>query len=171
MGLKQPIQMILHVSHLQHPLFGSFWRLLCTAVIRPADQIHCSDAEDIPGQPMVLKSWIYFVHIFNGFHLRLPWSNLALNKTKQSPKKNLMWSISPHQFVSGGRNRVSLSMATTLGSNKSPSQNTFESMIFLFPFGGICDRSLEGIFVTLGRVGGLYPPGVTPFQKMFQVLV
>ena len=26
----------------------------------------------------------------------------------------------------------------------SPSQGTFESMIFLFPFGGICDRSLEG---------------------------
>jgi len=76
-----------------------------------------------------------------------------------------------HQFFGGGRNSVSLSMATTLGSNISPSQNTFESMIFLFPFGGICDPSLESIFVTLGRVGGLYPPGVTPFQKMFQVLV
>ena len=63
MGLKQPIQMILHVSHLQHPLFGSFRRLLCTAVIRPADQIHCSDAEDIPGQPMVLNICWYILYI------------------------------------------------------------------------------------------------------------
>ena len=28
-----------------------------------------------------------------------------------------------------------------------PPQIIFESMIFLFPFGGICDRSLEGIFI------------------------
>jgi len=36
-------------------------------------------------------------------------------------------------------------VAALLGTNISPKKkSTFESMIFLFPFGGICDRSLEG---------------------------
>ena len=117
---------------------------------------------------------------------RLPKTNISLmDSTCGSPELISHWtkhtnhqkrtsrdpSAHIHQFVGGECNSVSLSMATTLGSNVSPSQNTFESMIFLFPFGGICDRSLEGTFVTLRRVGGLYHPGVTPFQKLFQVLV
>ena len=36
-------------------------------------------------------------------------------------------------------------MQYLLGTNISPQIRTFESMIFPFPFGGICDGSLEGI--------------------------
>ena len=36
---------------------------------------------------------------------------------------------------------------TLQGTNISPQIGIFESMIFLFPFGGICDHSLEGIYI------------------------
>ena len=44
--------------------------------------------------------------------------------------------------------RVKIKKYTLLETNISPPKGTFESMIFLFPFGGTCDRSLEGIETT-----------------------
>ena len=44
----------------------------------------------------------------------------------------------------------------------TPQKGTFESMIFLFPFGGICDRSLEGTYYCLMVYPTIHP---TFFQK------
>ena len=51
-------------------------------------------------------------------------------------------------------------MGTLLGTNISPSKGTFESMMFLFPFGGICIRSLNGYILqeTKNRLDGNIPP-------------
>ena len=44
---------------------------------------------------------------------------------------------------------VGIAGRTLQGTKHIPQKWHFESMMFLFPFGGICDRSLEGSLVIL----------------------
>ena len=94
--------------------------------------------------------------------LKVPESEGGCPPARWAPS-SYKWSYNPYKWpykwltvlialVIGVINPVITRSGPSCGNEHILSKVTFESMIFLFPFGGICDRSLEGIVFLQQRI-------------------